>query len=101
MATTTDFLAWLSCIDLSDYNDVWSLYHTVSDLSDYSSFEIDVKEETKGTKYFLKSVECDDTLMLASEKARQTFLSIIETEYCEGMDIEGYYAYHHAMEKDD
>ena len=63
--------------------------------------EIDVKEETNGTKYFLKSVECDDTLMLASEKARQTFLSIIETEYCEGMDIEGYYAYHHAMEKDD
>ena len=53
MATTTDFLAWLSCIDLSDYKDVWSLYHTVSDLSDYSSFEIDVKEETNGTKYFL------------------------------------------------
>lgn len=39
--------------------------------------------------------------MLASEAARQTFLSIIEDKYCEGMDIEGYYAYHHAMEKGD
>lgn len=101
MATITDFSAWLSCIDLSDYNDVWSLYHTVSDLSDYSSFEIDVKKDSKGTKYFLKSVECDDTLMLASEKARQTFLSMIEASYCEGTDIEEYYAYHHYMEKDD
>ena len=101
MATITNFSAWLSCIDLSDYNDIWSLYHTVSDLSEYSSFKIDVKEETNGTKYFLKSVECDDTLMLASEAARQTFLSIIEDNYWEGMDIEGYYAYHHAMEKDD
>ena len=101
MATTTDFSAWLSCIDLSDYNDVWSLYHTVSDLSDYSSFEISEKDTTNGTRYFLKSVECDETLMLASEAARQTFLSMIEDNYCEGMDIEVYYAYHHAMEKDD
>lgn len=101
MATTTDFSAWLSCIDLSDYNDVWSLYHTVSDLSDYSSFKITEKETVGETIYFLKTFECDDTLMLASEAARQTFLSIIEDYYCEGMDIEGYYAYHHAMEKDD
>lgn len=101
MPTTTDFSAWLSCIDLSDYNDVWSLYHTVSDLSNYSSFEITEKKTANEARYFLKSVECDDTLMLASEKARQTFLAMIEDGYCEGMDIEGYYDYHHAMEKDD
>lgn len=100
MATITDFDAWLSCIDLSDYNDVYSLYQTVSELVNYSSFEITENDTSNGKRYFLKSNECDDTLMLASEKSRQTFLSIITTRYCEDMDIEGYYAFHHGMEMD-
>lgn len=101
MSAITDFRTWLSDIDLTDYNDVWSLYHTVYDLRGYSSFDISKKETARGNMYFLTSVECDVPLMLASEKARQTFLSYIENTYCDDMDIEAYYAYHHSMDKDD
>lgn len=101
METITDFDAWLSCIDLSDFNDVYSLYHTVADLNDWSSFEISIKKTTKGPMYFLKSNECDDILMFASEKARKAFLYKIERAYCGDMGNEEYYAYHHSMERDD
>jgi hypothetical protein len=39
--------------------------------------------------------------MLASDKARDAFLRKIEDDYCEEMDIEGFHAFHKAMEKDD
>ena len=37
----------------------------------------------------------------ASDAAKETFLKMIEDKYCEDMGIEGYYAFHHAMDKDD
>lgn len=98
MGTITDFDEWLEFIDLSDFNDVYSLYRTVEDLSNWGSFSI---EEGSENKYFLKSSECDKTLMLASEKARTAFLKKIESDHCGDLDIESYYSFRHAMEKDD
>ena len=100
MNTITDFDAWLGCIDLSDYNDVYSLYRTVQDLSDWGPFTIKYNESASGHKCFLSSPECDDTLMLASELARTAFLRKLVSDYCGGLDMESYYSFRHAMEKD-
>lgn len=100
MATIADFKEWLEEIDLTDYDDVDSLYRTVSDLSDYGLFSI---QEARGTDngWILYADGCDDTLHIKTEKARALLLRIIEDDYCEGMSEEGWYAYHKAMEKDD
>lgn len=100
MATITDFNDWLDGIDLSDFNDVYSLYHSVSDVEEWGCFNT-IKGKAEG-QYIVSSIECSDiNLFLASEKARDSFLSTIEKKYCEDMDIESYYGYHRAMEKDD
>jgi hypothetical protein len=100
MSTITDFQAWLDGNDLSDYNDVCSLYHTVEDCEDMNGFSITKKEDSFGIRYFLRSNECGDVLIL-TERFRNYFLDFIEKSYCEGMNIEGYWSFHHAMEKDD
>lgn len=98
MATITDFDEWLEeAIDGGDYSDVYSLYHTITDEVNNGGFQI----SKNNGRWFVVSGNCEDTLMISTEKARQTLLSIIEERYCEDMDIEGYYYFHRAMEKDD
>ena len=100
MDTTNDFEEWLAENDLSDYDDVDSLYRTVNELSDYGMFSI---KEANGNNngWILYSDDCDKTLHILNENARTGFLRMIEYRYCEGMSEEGWYAYHKAMEKDD
>lgn len=95
----TDFNAWFLFHGMEDYNDVYCLYRSVYDVDQYGIFST-VKGRTEGT-YFVKSTICDDTLMLASEKARDAFLSTIRIKFCDDMDIEAYYAIHREMEKND
>lgn len=95
----TDFDLWLDNNDLSDFNDVYALYHSVSGIEDWGSYKT---ERGRGNQQLLVySCECEDPLLLASDKARDAFLKKIEDNYCEDMDVESYYAFHHAMEKDD
>ena len=100
MATITDFRDWLDQIDLSNYNTIYELYQAVETKESYGSFDI---KPALGSdeRWILKSYNTDDILLIGSEAARQTFLKIIDANYTDGMGIEGYYAYHHAMEKDD
>ena len=35
----TDFDLWLDSVDLSDFNDVYALYHSVSGIEDWGSFK--------------------------------------------------------------
>lgn len=95
----TDFGAWLNCVDLSDYNDVYSLYRSVKDVDEYGGFKT-VAGRKAGT-YIVHACECDDDLLLASEAARAYFLSIIEMTHCGDVDIEAYYAFNRSNEKDD
>ena len=96
---TTDFDLWLDSVDLSDFNDVYSLYHSVSDIEDWGPFKT---ERGRGSQQLLvHSYDCDEPLLLASDKAREAFLKKVEDKYCEDMDIESYYGFHHAMEKND
>ncbi|EGQ7810926.1 hypothetical protein I6Y99_004995 [Vibrio parahaemolyticus] len=100
MATITDFDAWLDMADAEGHEEVYSLYRAVSDIDEMGMYEC---SENNG-KYFLKASHVDDTLMLASEKARQAFLGEISSRFGIsdfGGDIEGWYSYCHAMSKDD
>ena len=99
MATVTDIDTWLEeNVDGTDYNDVYSIYQAVNDVTDMCGFE--VKKNPQG-RIFVSNGFSDETLMIASDAAKETFLKMIEDKYCEDMGIEGYYAFHHAMEKDD
>lgn len=94
----TDFDLWLDSVDLSDFNDVYALYHSVSGIEDWGSFRT---ERGRGFQQLLvHSSDCSEPLLLASDKARDAFLKKVENDYCEDMDIESYYGFHHAMEKD-
>lgn len=97
---TTNFNEWLDQVDLSDYNTVYELYQTVANLESYGSFDI---EPAKGSdeRWIVSSYDTDEKLLVSGHAAQQTLLKIIEDNYCEDMGIEGFYGYHHAMEKDD
>ena len=100
MAATTDFRAWLDCQDFDDFEEIYSLYHSVLEVNEWGIFKT-VHGRKEGS-YIVHSTICDDDLLLASQKAHDYFLSEIEKIYCgPEMDIESWYAVKHAMEKDD
>lgn len=98
--TTKDFSEWLICMDLSDYEDIYSLYRSVEECETYGSFETQIAKGSNNG-WIVKATYIDESLHLASEKAKNTFLSMIENRYFNGMDVEGWYAYMRSMEKDD
>lgn len=95
--TITDFDSWLTMIDSNEYEDIYCLYKSVEEIDSYGFFE--VQKAGGADRYFVKCNYFEDKLMLASEKARGFFLKTIENKYLEGMDIESWYGYKHAMEK--
>ena len=98
--TTKDFSEWLICMDLSGYEDIYSLYRSVEECETYGSFETQIAKGSNNG-WIVKATYIDESLHLASEKAKNTFLSMIEKRYFDGFDAEGWYAYKKAMEKDD
>ena len=100
MATLTDFSAWLSCLDLSNYEEIYSLYRSVAECDEYGMYNTQVANGVNNG-WIVKATFLDDTLHIASDKAKRVFLSQIEANYFNGMDLEGWYAYMKAMEKDD
>lgn len=100
METTTDFSAWLSCLDLTNYEEIYSLYRSVADCDEYGMYSTQVANGVNNG-WIVKATFLDDALHIASDKAKHMFLSIIAAKYFNGMDLEGWYAYMHAMEKDD
>ena len=98
--TTKDFSGWLICMDLSDYEDIYSLYRSVEECETYGSFETQIAKGSNNG-WIVKATYIDESLHLASEKAKNTFLSMIEKRYFNDMDAEGWYAYNKAMQKDD
>ena len=55
-----------------DFNDDYALYHSVSGIEDWGSFRA---ERGRGSQQILvHSYDCDEPLLLASDKARDAFL---------------------------
>jgi hypothetical protein len=99
MATITEFDAWFDMADLDDHEEVYSLYRAVSGRDEMGMYKCDVNNG----KYFVTADHVDDTLMLASDKALNAFLSEIESRFgiSDFGDIEGWYGYKRAMAKSD
>ena len=98
-APTTSFEDWLSGLNLEDsFDDVHSLYRAVSERDSYGPFSC----STKGDMTFVTcEAETDQTLVLASEKARNGFIVLLEKLYGGDLTIEGQYYYNKQMEKMD
>ena len=95
--TTTDFQAWLDQADLDGHEEIYNLYRAIVDVDHIGTYSCSMNNG----KYFVKGEHVEDTLMLASEKAKDAFL--IEFQKGQGIegDIEGWYSYKRAMSKDD
>ncbi len=96
MSTITDFDLWIAD-NVDDIEDAYCLQQAILNNENWGSYEV------KGSpdKMFVTGVG-DDTLMLASTKAREAFLSTIEARYAdEGLDFESAYNFYRAMSKND
>jgi hypothetical protein len=100
MATITNFNDWLEQADPSGYEEVYALYRALEDC-DASGIYSCIKSE-KGDKWFFKGENTEDTLMLASPKAKDMFMKLIESKYGDGeLDMESLYHLERNMAKDD
>ncbi|NIA11948.1 MAG: hypothetical protein GWP10_20055 [Nitrospiraceae bacterium] len=97
MATITKFDVWLDEADPDDHEEVYALYRAVSDVDQFGMYKCSVNNG----KYFVKGDHTEDTLMLASEKAREAFFKAMKTRFGIEGDIESWYGYKRAMAKDD
>lgn len=88
---------WLSDLDLEGYEEIYCLYRAISETDEYGLF----KAYENDGKVFVKSGVMDEELELSNQDQINEILEIIEDEYMDGMDSEGFYAFHKAMEKDD
>lgn len=97
---TTDFKEWLAAnLDGTSYDDVYNLYQSVLHNDQYGTFNTVFNEEQGA--YYVCNDAVEGTLLLSSDDAKKNFLNLIESTFCGEMNIDGYYAYHKGMEKDD
>ncbi|MDS4031853.1 MAG: hypothetical protein RKO66_17535 [Candidatus Contendobacter sp.] len=100
MGTITDFDSWLDQADPDDFEEVYALYKAVETGEEYGIYSCKVSPDR--TKWFVKAGHTEDTLMLASEKAKGHFLSTIHRRYGDAeLDMESWYHYKRNMAKDD
>lgn len=98
MKSTTNFEEWFTEIDIDGHEEVFNLYQTV-----WNGIENDVPFSCKSNGD-LSIVTCAYNplkLVLATEKAKTAFLQAIENRFCDGVDIESWYGFEHAMAKED
>ncbi len=96
---TQNFSDWTSEIDKENYNEVQDLYDTVDSLSNGGSFTIQ-EANGKNNGWIVSGMGMADTLHIASEQARQAFLSFIKTHFCDGMEVNGWVAMKHDEEQE-
>ena len=100
MATITDFEAWLDQADPEGHEEVYSLYRAVVDTTQMGPFQC--KPAKGGNGLIVYADHIDDTLLLASDKAKSAFLNEIEKRYVNNdMNIEGWYEFNRSMAKND
>jgi len=99
MAAETDFKNWLSLFKLSDpkYYVVGMLYKAVEEKESDELW--DVLED--GEKIFVKACDEKEYLLICNDKAKQTFLLMLEQSFCGDDDIDAWCGYMEAMEKND
>lgn len=100
MATITEFEEWLEQADPDDHEEVYALFRALTDTETFGPYEC-ILGPSK-TMWFVKAAGADDTLLLASEKARTAFISLVEQRFGDGeLDMESWYHFHRNLSKDD
>ena len=100
MTATTDFGEWIADIDLEGHEEVYCLYNSVNDCDEWGFFKTELAQGSN-TRWIVTSTTNDQSLLLASELAKETFLKHLEKSYCGDLTMEGWHALKHAMAKDD
>lgn len=91
----TDFEDWMDN-NVENIEDAFCLRQCILNNENYGSYDI----SSNGEKKFIKAF--DETLLLASIKAQETFLDMLESRYAdEGLDIESTYEFYRQMAKND
>ena len=96
-SVNSEIYDWISNLDLEGYEEIYCLYQSVAEIDEYGFF----KAYKKDGHIFVKSDLMDDELELKNSTQQKEMLEIIEEEYMDGMDSEGFYGFHRAMEKND
>lgn len=95
---TTDFQIWLDNLDDDDIETIHFLYESISGETEMGGFKTTKKNDT----LVIKSDHNDQTLILASEKAKKTFLDKLNKEYGGEFGwVGGHYEFVRSMNKDD
>jgi len=97
--TTTNFNEWLDPLELRYWGDIESLADSVSTPGIFGMFT--TKQAPNASRWFVTADDYECTLMLATEVARDTFMTHIDNKYCSGEGISSWCATRRAMEKDD
>lgn len=100
MVTINSFEEWFNLFDLSDYEDIDSMYRSVDECSSYGQFKTQIaRGENNG--WILSCDDGDCALHIKTEKAMREFLRQIELRYCNGEPENIWYEFHRAMSKND
>lgn len=100
MATIKDFDAWLEEANPDDFEEIYALYCTVKDEESSAWYQCSRSKDKQ--RFFIKGSNTEDTLMLLSDKAKASFLSLIVSRYCDrDNDMEMWYDFKRSMAKDD
>ncbi len=99
MAAEMDFKKWLFLFKLSNpkYYVVEMLDRAVREKESNELW--DVSED--GEKIFVKACHEKEYLLIWNDKAKQTFLRLLEQSFCGDDDIDAWCGYMEAMEKND
>ncbi|MFJ1429344.1 hypothetical protein ACILE2_00885 [Capnocytophaga canimorsus] len=97
---TTNFESWLDNF-VDDHHDVYCIYRSVYDIDEYGPCKTQEKTTKKGNKQYFVSYSNGEILLLATEKAYKCFLKHLSNKYSKGDNIEDWYDFKCAVEKDD
>lgn len=100
MTTTTNFNEWFDSIDLCDYEEIDSMYHSVNECADYGFFKTQPAKSNENG-WILSCDGLDLALYIASPKAKKEFLREIEERYCNNEPEDAWYSMQREMRKDD
>lgn len=102
MASTTEFKDWITYgVYTGDFDSIYDLYNAVLNCEEWGSCACTEKQTSNGKQYIVKCDYVDETLVLASPKAKDYFLKYVEETYASDLGIEGEYELRRAMRKDD
>ena len=75
--TTTNFNDWLDCLEEKDTETMANLYQSVNEVTQMGDFTT----TTRNNRLFVKAKDNEDTLMISSDFAKKTFLSILDRNF--------------------